>query len=265
MRKSLLFIGLVVSLSAACSSSTPPDTTSTVRGKLSFASYTMTPTALIAVDESGAQARSDVASDGSFSLSLQKGHTYKLRVAAGPKEEPIVFPRSTGKLDTTFRVVSGAAVVELGNVRHFAQAPADGFVVMSGQAGSGQSADGQAGECVDGFIMGTGTACADDDGQDVSCEGGSEEAQGEEEATGSDPGPDIQCENGVDPNGQPCADEPDGTGDTDVECTNGVDPNGQACVDDDQDTADPAAEMSVPEHNPPDAVGGCDDGENVEE
>ncbi len=259
----IILSGLALAMLAGCAKTAAPDTTATVQGKLTVDSYAASPLAVIAFDESGAKQHSTVAADGAFSLSLEKGHTYRLHVLTTGGEEPIVFPRASGALDTTFRVVSGAAVAQLGNVRHFDKAPAGGFVVMSGQAAPGAS-DGAAGECVDGFVKGTGAACADDNGKDVTCEGGQEEGSSESEsANESDPGPDIQCENGVDPNGQPCANEPDGTGD--VECTNGVDANGQPCVDETQSAADPAAEMSVPEHNPPEAVGGCDDGENVEE
>ncbi|MBI5532146.1 MAG: hypothetical protein HY898_05505 [Deltaproteobacteria bacterium] len=241
MRHILMMAGLVLVMATGCAKTGTTDTTSTVQGKFALSSYASAPTAVVALDEKGAKLQAMVAADGAFSLSLEKGHKYSLRAVVSAVEEPLVFPRTSGKLDTTFRVVGGAAVVQLGNVRHFDSAPATGFVVMSGQVAPGTTANGEVGECVDGFVKGSGAPCADDDGKEVTCEGGGEEGDNEGEAKAeTDPGPDIQCNNGLDPNGQPC-------------------------VGGDQDTADPQADMSVPEHNPPDAVGGCDDGDNVEE
>jgi len=228
-----------------------------VRGQLVASSYAATPSAVTAVDESNHRFTSSVNEAGAFSLSLEKGHTYKLVIGHAAGEEPMVFPRATGRLDTTFKVAGGAAVVDLGGVRHFDSAPASGFVVYSSGTATtsdGAVGEGELGECVDGFIMGSGEACADDDGE-VACEDGEDD--------GEDGADDIECENGLDPSGQACVDD-DADGADDIECENGVDPNGQPCVDED-DEADPASQMSVPDHNPPDVIGGCDEGGEEQE
>ena len=264
MRSFFLLAGASAVLALGCAAEPPPDTTSTVRGQLVASTYAAAPSSVIAVNESSKRITSSVNAAGGFSISLEKGHTYKLLVAHAAGEESMVFPRASGRLDTTFHVAGGAAVVDLGGVRHFESAPPTGFVVFSsGTATStdGTVGEGELGECVDGFIMGTGEACADDDGQ-VACEEGDDEGEDGAEAEDGDA---IECENGLDPAGQACVDEPDPNDPDDIQCADGIDPNGQPCVDDDdgaeeEDDADPAGQMSVPDHNPPDVIGGCDEG-----
>lgn len=227
---------LVLVTSACKSSSSKADPTSTVQGKLSTSSFAVAPTGVDAIDEVGARTHAAVAADGAFRLDLMKGHVYTL-VVVGPKgDEPMVFPRTGGRLDRTFRVSSGASLVALGTVRHLDRAPDGGFVVRSGAAASGgvkpattgTGGDGEVGECVDGQVKGTGAPCVDDD-EKTTCEEGPEASDG-----------DGECENGKDTK------------------------TGQACSDDDkvgenEQDADANQPMAVPEKNPPDDVGGCAD------
>jgi hypothetical protein len=216
----------------ACSSSTPSNPNSVVEGKVAASTFALgAPTAIDAIDETGARKSAALGSDGAFTLALAKGHVYRL-VAVGPKgEEPVVFPRNGGRLDKTFRVSSGSAVVTLGTVRHFDKAPATGFTIKSAPVASGtQQAAGEPGECVDGTIMGSGAPCVDDE-EKTQCEGGS---------AGADDQADGECENGKDAK------------------------TGAACSDTDQEgeAADPAQAMAIPDKNPPNDVSGCEDGEN---
>lgn len=229
MQRQLFVFPFLILATAACASksTTPVDPTSTVQGRMTAATFKAAPTAVEAIDETGKRIRAGVAADGAFKLDLGKGHTYKLVVLTGAGEEALVFPREGGRLDRTFRVSSGAAVVDLGGVRHMDAAPAGGFTVASG-AGAirPKSGDGEVGECVDGFVKGTGAACVDDD-EKTSCEGG-EQSDG-----------DGECENGKDAKtGAPCTDN-DSAGEED---------------------ADPTKPMAVPEKNPPNDVSGCSDG-----
>jgi len=263
----------VASLLAAGCASTTPDTTSTVQGHLVMAGFPAGTNAVEATDELGARQRVALTADGAFRLDLHKSHRYAFTVVHVAGNEPIVFPRANGRLDRTVSILSGAAVVDLGAVRHFARAPAEGFVLKSAHASA--SGDGEDGECVDGFLMGTQTPCIDDD-QDLTCENGDGDGEcedGVDKATGQpcvdtpDSGDgDGECENGVDKaTGQPCVDAPD-SGDGDGECEDGVDKaTGRPCVDDDakeadETDADPAQPMAVPERNPPDHVSGCNEG-----
>jgi hypothetical protein len=234
-----LCLALTALTAAACSSSAPSNPSSTVEGKVAASTFALgAPTSVEAIDESGARTRAAVGADGAFKLSVTKAHVYRL-VAVTPKgEEPIVFPRADGRLDKTFRVSSGAAIVALGNVRHFDKAPATGFTVKTAppapapatttttQTAGGETADGAPGECVNGSIMGTGAPCVDDEGK-TSCESGN---------TGADDQSDGECNNGKDATGAACTDPQEG------------------------EAADPAQSMAVPDKNPPNDVAGCDDG-----
>ena len=142
-----------------------------------------------------------------------------------------MFPRTGCHLDLTFRISSGAAAVALGAVHHLGSAPAGGFSIKSSTkpaSANGQQGDGQPGECVDGVVMGTNTPCVDDDHK-ATCEQESETSDG-----------DGECKDGKDAKtGQPCTDT-DKVGD--------------------EEDADPKQAMAVPEVNPPNDVGGCNDG-----
>jgi len=234
MRTALSF-SMIALLAAACSSSKPSNPSSTVEGKIVASTFALgAPSAVDAIDEAGTRTHSAInAADGSFKLLVAKGHVYRLVAITPTGEQPLVFPRSGGRLDTTFRISSGAAVVSLGNVRHFDKAPVTGFTVMSATApvASGvQQSGGEPGECVDGAIMGSGAPCVDDEGR-TQCEGGN---------SGADDHADGECVNGKDAT------------------------TGAACADGDQEggAADPAQPMAIPDKNPPNDVSGCNDGEN---
>ncbi|MDB4933834.1 MAG: hypothetical protein JWP87_806 [Labilithrix sp.] len=230
--RTAIFLAIAALTALACSSSSSGNPNSTVEGTVAASTFALgAPTAVDAIDETGARKSARLGADGSFKLELAKGHVYRL-VAVGPKgEEPVVFPRTGGRLDKTFRVSSGSAVVALGTVRHFDKAPATGFTIKSASVASGaQQGDGEPGECVDGAIMGTGAPCVDDE-EKTQCEGGS---------AGADDQADGECENGKDAKtGAPCSD-----------------------ADQEGESADPAQAMAIPDKNPPNDIAGCEDGEN---
>lgn len=187
-------------VTAACSSAPGASKqTSTVQGTVASATFaSAAPSAVDAIDETGARTHVVLAADGAFSMSLAKAHVYRIVAITPGGEVPIVFPRTGGRLDTTFRLSSGAAVVRLGSVRHFDAAPPAFSAIDDGQT-----------QCE------SGGAGADDQG-------------------GGD------CEDGKDAKtGGPCTDEGQGG-----------------------DDADPAKPMAVPEKNPPNDVGGCEDGQD---
>ncbi len=224
---------------------------SNLTGTLAISTFPSEPQMVQATNELGDKLAASPDARGAFMLALTKGHRYRLSVILADSSEPVVFPRTSGALDQSFRVSSGAALVALGSVRHLDSAPQGGFVVKSlSPPASGAAADTDHVECEDGIDANTGAACVDDDGA-LSCEQG-DEAEGDNQSDG-------ECENGVDATtGLACVDEPDDQ--ADGECENGVDAvTGEACVD--AEEADGAAPMAVAEHNVPDDVGGCDDSE----
>ena len=137
-------------------------TDSTVKGNFELNSFPSKVVALEAINEKGGVTRAEVDASGAFSIGLARGHKYQVRVILANGSEPMVFPRADGSLDLDFKVSTGAAVLALGKVNHFASAPPTGFVVSGNSSG-----EGEVGECVDGHLMGTGEACVDDDAEVV--------------------------------------------------------------------------------------------------
>lgn len=217
----------VVPLALACSSRAPG--TSTVEGQLALSSYREPPRVVSALDEAGERSNEVVAPDGSFRFELEPGHVYKLVVVTSTGEEPVVFPRGdrprgVRRLDTTFRVDSGGAVVHLGRVQHYDRAPASFDSDRSSTDASistRTSRHHDLDRCDDDRLpFGLGPAhCIDDDPR-TTCRDGSKH----------------ECKHGK--HGK----------------------HGGGCDDDGpEDDADPSRPMSVPERNAPNIVGGCDD------
>jgi hypothetical protein len=206
----------------------PADTTSSVTGALTIASFPQAPTAVEAIDEKGAKVWGVLAADGKFSFSLPKAHSYHFNIVLPSGSEPLVFPRASKRLDTTVKIATGGAVIALGAIRHLAAAQADGFMVKSAPSASSVQPKTEAadGECENGKDSKTGAACVDEPESAV-CE------------QGADSGADGECENGKDSKtGAACVDAPDA---------------------DDALDADPTKPMAVAEHNAPDAVDGCNE------
>ncbi len=198
MKRSFALVLSSIALVGACSKSVslPADTTSSIRGTVSVASFPSAPSAVEASDERGVVVRVPIAANGAFVLDLAKLHSYRFVVVLASAREPLVFPRAPARLDTTIRVSSGAASVDLGVLRHLSAAPPDGFFVVTPPNASTPKAarlEGEASddECVDGKLTSTGAACADDDTL-VSCDRGASNVDDQEapaDDTGSDADP----------------------------------------------------------------------------
>lgn len=134
---------------------TPDVNTSVVRGKLELATFAAPPTGVLAINEAGVRTNTGIAPDGAFEIVLAKDHVYEIVVVSGGGETPLVFPRvPTPRLDKTFRISSGNAVVALGTIRFFAKAP-DGD-------GALPAIEPQGIECAPGIAL----EPPDDDGDD---------------------------------------------------------------------------------------------------
>lgn len=228
-RFSYLLLGALVTSCASSASTSPPadpiassdGATSTVTGALALSSFPSAPTTVDAIDETGLKVQAGIDAQGGFRLALAKGHTYRLVVGLQSSSEPLVFPRTSSRLDTTVRVSTAAATIALGAVRHFDAAPAGGFTVKSASTATKpeteNESEGDDGECVDGKDATSGAACVDDE-VTATCDAG-------------------EAEDGPD--------EGDGDGDGETN---------------DDGDADPTKPMAVPEHNAPDDVAGCSEG-----
>lgn len=155
-------------LAVACSSaSSTSKQTSTITGTVASATFVSgAPSGVDAIDETGARTHVVLGADGAFSMNLAKAHVYRVVAITPAGEEPLVFPRAGGRLDTNFRLSSASAVVALGSVRHFDSAPQAFSVVDNGQtqceSGSTGANDQGGGDCENGKDANTGGPCADD-------------------------------------------------------------------------------------------------------
>lgn len=228
---------------AACT--TAPLPPSSVSGSLVAASFLTPPTSVRATDETGRILETALDATAAFRISLAAGHSYRLDVLSGADATPVVFPRSLGRLDTTFRVSGLGAVIALGAVRRMEMPPATTFALLS-LTNRADGVDGADGECVDGYLAGSTTPCVDDDG-DVTC--------AESEDDGEEGGDEADAEeSGAEESG------------AEADCVDGVDAaTGGICIDgaDEVDIIDdaPAGPVAVPEHNVSDDVAGCEDNE----
>jgi hypothetical protein len=143
-------------LTVGCSAKTVEPTA--VAGAVALSTYRTTPARVIAVDELGKRTSTALRPDGTFVLSLAKVHKYKLAVGVGQSNVPVVFPRPSGRLDSTFVVKTNGALVHLGAVRYLAAAPPTGFKVDSVQLTTPAAASGDCVDCVHDDVT---TSCAD--------------------------------------------------------------------------------------------------------
>jgi hypothetical protein len=156
-------------LAVACTNAGVRETT--VTGTAALTTFRVAPSTIGARDEAGRVSRAPVDAQGQFALPLAKGHTYRVAFEAAAPSVPLVFPRSSGKVDETFILKTNGAALRLGQVRYYAGAPATGFHVLAARAPT--AAPG--GDCVD---------CVDDDPR-VTC------AESESEGTAAVPASDT--------------------------------------------------------------------------
>jgi hypothetical protein len=148
-------------LTVACTN--PNARESTLSGTAALSTFPSAPSSVTARDETGRMTHAAVNAQGLFALPLVKGHTYRVSFDSSGAGVPVVFPRTSGRLDATFVLKTGGAALRLGQVRHFPGAPAGGFHVLVVQIPTSTPPPGTAttGDCSD---------CVNDD-QNVTCAG----------------------------------------------------------------------------------------------
>lgn len=171
-------LGLLVLSTAACANTKRSVGETTLQGTTALSSYAATPRSILATDETGRAWSTPIAADGSFSLTLKRAHTYHVDVVTDAGAVPLVFPRTSGKVTTTFAVKSDGARLSLGAVR-FVHTP----VVVPFEARISKASGLR--------IASLGNSETDDDGpndhQDVQCGDGSHgNGQSSEDMEGDD-------------------------------------------------------------------------------
>lgn len=182
----------ITTVGCAAKSKTVPETT--LSGTAALSSSPVVPTTVTATDEAGRAIVAPIGGDGRFVLKLSRGHSYKLTFAMN-HDLKVVFPRTSGRLDTTFNLRTDGAKIQLGSIRYVASAPTGGFHIVAATPGAQQTGDVN-------------------DGQSVSCEDGSQGSGGEggseTEATDGSDAADANTEMAVGDHNAP--DQVDGCG-----------------------------------------------------
>lgn len=151
---------VLVAMAVGCTS-----TTSTISGTIQQESFPA-PVTKITVRSDKGDTVVPVDATGKFALVLQQGAEYQFLFSTEGKATPLIARAVAGRLDTTVRVRSGGAKVDMGNVTYFAGQRATDLSVPPPLASAEAAA-----------------TCEDVDEED---------------------GDNNQCENGLDPNGNAC-------------------------------------------------------------
>ena len=215
--RSILLVVALSSVVLGCGGNVGAPTT-TVGGTVAAATFPAAPTSIQATSGRGAVVRAALDARGAFSMLVPKGDTYSIAIVAGGRRIPLVMPRRSGKLATSFKVSSDGVVIALGAVRYLPAGAKAAFRVASSPGGEcrgecvqddGASTchdgrtvggDGENGaECETGVDVRTHAACVDGDvGISAETDGESEMAVPERDAPGEAGG----CDDGQEQDGE---------------------------------------------------------------
>ncbi|PKN47771.1 MAG: hypothetical protein CVU59_01660 [Deltaproteobacteria bacterium HGW-Deltaproteobacteria-17] len=237
----------------ACSGAMYERPVQTIEGQIDVYSFVDAPTTVEVLRAGKVVSSTPIATDGRFTLYVSPGKGYSIQFKSPGSTVGLVFPRSTGAIDTRFDLLGRTAPFHLGKVVFIGDPTANSYLFKSSGAGvlkiNGDNENEGDYECEDGIDPATGAVCVDDeDDEGAMCENDDEN---EGENVNNQDGDDINCEDGIDPA-------------TGLECDGGPDANGQ---DDDGDNEDGElpAQAAAAEHNLPASVGCQDEDENEDD
>lgn len=237
----------------------PAPTTSTLTGSIAQQSFAVPVKAITVTSDQGKTTKAAVGANGEFSISLEKGATYRLFLGDDGKSTPVILNSAQGQLVTTAHVRSGGANVNIGSVRFWqgdASAPAS-VPPLDPSTSSNvvpTTPPTVTPQCVNGLVEGSTKPCATDTAA-ASCADAEEGDDGEHAGDGDGEHADDsaatggECVDGTNSvTHQPCDGGPAANQD-DGESADGPD---QASL------ADPTQAMGIPEHNVATDLG-CDE------
>ena len=118
-----------------------PESKQVVRGRVDVSTFPAAATR-IELSQAGIIVQSvALAIDGTFLLEVPFGQNYSLHVTGDDSRVTLVFPRSSGDLDTTFDVLAGGSDFEMGAIRYVGDPTLGTFDVVSGRQAKSNSAD----------------------------------------------------------------------------------------------------------------------------
>lgn len=156
---SLCFLGAAVAaLIAGCGSAEPG--TSTITGTLDQASFPAPVESIAVISDSAAPTSVAVAADGSFSIGLTEGQSYRFTLGADGTV-PLILRTEGDRLQTMIKITGGDARVDIGKVRFWAGSAASsgaGAINAVPETEPGTTTTEDA--CVDGLMSRSGQPCA---------------------------------------------------------------------------------------------------------
>jgi hypothetical protein len=260
----LLSIPVIALVMPACSESRQP-----ISGRVAQSTFS-SPISKVKATRPGTTAiDTAVAADGSFTIDLPQGQSYRLEFVHDGGGSALVFPRPGTTLAWRFDVRGGGPAFDIGSVRHvgdpsgLAVTFAHTKVRDDGDGGMMSFADGALGqevECEDGRDRMSGAVCVEDteDQEKGSVCGASEHGKpGHHHA-------EEPCEDGIDAGdidgGLACHESHGHHG-----CDDGAD-GGLDCQDDDDGVGESApVSAAVADRNLPPALGSCEHGNEDEQ
>ena len=161
-------------LAAGCSSSSSPQD---ISGRVDQPGFPTAVTGVRVIRGTTTIVESPVASDGSFKVTVPAGSGYRIELVS--QDQPgLVFPRTTGVIETSFAIKNGTNLFDLGMVRFVGDASTRTYHTET-------PGDGDV-ECEDGLDP-NGAVCVDDDDEEgAQCEDGTND--GETNDDGADEG-----------------------------------------------------------------------------
>lgn len=151
------FLGVsVTALVVGCGSAEPGS--STITGTIDQATFPAKVSSIAIISDSAAPASAPVAEDGSFSLSLLEGASYRFTLGADGTV-PLILRQEGDRLQTMISITGGGASADIGSVRFWggaASASSDSTSVVPVPSTDPTAAE----TCVDGLIPRTGQPCS---------------------------------------------------------------------------------------------------------
>ncbi len=170
MTPPLKFLACTALLAAAAltgcttSSTETSATASALTGSIDQATFPTAVASITVARNDGTTANAAVLEDGTFSIALESGGTYRLLLSADGTSTPVVLDASGGRLRTEIQISSGGGAVDIGTIRYWD--PAAKGVGSGAQALTVDTTVTPApttATCVDGVIVRTTQPCASEE------------------------------------------------------------------------------------------------------
>lgn len=145
-----------------CNTSTSElsSTASALTGSIDQTSFPTALTSVTVARNDGTTTSAAVLDDGSFSIALESGGTYRVLLSPDGASVPVVLDSSGGRLRTEIQVSSGGGAVNLGTIRYWDPSATVGSKAQALTTTTTVTTTPTPAACVDGLVAGTAQPCA---------------------------------------------------------------------------------------------------------